>query len=320
MFNQDLINSILIEPISRGANKLLIVSGYASHTMASWHLKKIKDLGLPLINIELIVGMALYDGLKKDIHQGFKDIQSNNNHNLYSHFQCQYVIEQSPVHSKVYIWLNNDLPVEAYTGSANYSQAGFSLGRREYMVPCNPNQAFQYYNNLVNDSMFCNHNDIEDYITLMASHHVLENEMENSSIIFDNNFEKVTLSLLDTRTNNTHLKSGLNWGQRNNREPNQAYIPIPSKVAKSGFFPLESKHFSVLTDDHKNLVLRVQQQGNKALTTPMNNSLIGEYFRNRLGLNNGQFVTRQHLEDYGRTDVTFYKLDDEQFYMDFSPH
>lgn len=40
--------------------------------------------------------------------------------------------------------------------------------------------------------------------------------------------------------------------------------------------------------------------------------------RNRLGLANGQYVTRQDLERYGRTDVDFYKIDEETFYMDFS--
>ena len=54
------------------------------------------------------------------------------------------------------------------------------------------------------------------------------------------------------------------------------------------------------------------------MDTPHNNSLLGEYFRNRLGLPNGAFVTRQHLEDYGRIDVAFYKIDDENYLMDFS--
>ena len=81
---------------------------------------------------------------------------------------------------------------------------------------------------------------------------------------------------------------------------------------------LEKQHFSALTDDGKQLILRVEQQGDKAITTPANNSLLGEYFRNRLGLANGAFVTKADFERYGRSDVTFYKLDDEQFYMDFS--
>jgi hypothetical protein len=54
------------------------------------------------------------------------------------------------------------------------------------------------------------------------------------------------------------------------------------------------------------------------LRLPLSNAQIGEYFRNRLGLANGAYVWKKDLEAYGRTDVTFYKLDDEQFYMDFS--
>ena len=73
-----------------------------------------------------------------------------------------------------------------------------------------------------------------------------------------------------------------------------------------------------MTDDHKQLILRIEQAGDKALTTPLNNSLLGEYFRNRIGVANGAFITKNDLERYGRTDVTFYKIDDEQFYMDFS--
>lgn len=73
-----------------------------------------------------------------------------------------------------------------------------------------------------------------------------------------------------------------------------------------------------LTDDRRSLLLRVEQQNDKAITTPISNALLGEYFRNRLGLAYGEYVTKQHLLNYGRTDVVFYKIDDEQFYMDFS--
>jgi hypothetical protein len=102
----------------------------------------------------------------------------------------------------------------------------------------------------------------------------------------------LTLSLL-ARGGETGTHSGLNWGQRDGREPNQAYISLPAEAARSGFFPLDGNpsgkhnpHFSVLTDDGINLILRVEQQNNKAITTPLNNSLIGEYFRNRIGAAN----------------------------------
>ena len=93
---------------------------------------------------------------------------------------------------------------------------------------------------------------------------------------------------------------------------------MPVAIARTGFFPLNKQHFTVVTDDHHQLIFRVEQENDKAITTPLSNALLGEYFRNRLGLANGEYVTKQHLLDYGRTDVTFYKLDEEQFYMDFS--
>ena len=106
--------------------------------------------------------------------------------------------------------------------------------------------------------------------------------------------------------------------ERNKRNKNQAYIPLPRKIAKSGFFPLNDQHFTARTDDGHILVLRVEQQGDKAITTPLSNAQLGEYFRNRLGLANGAYVNKQDLLNYGRADVTFYKIDDEEFFLDFS--
>ena len=83
-------------------------------------------------------------------------------------------------------------------------------------------------------------------------------------------------------------------------------------------FPLD-RHFTVVTDDDRPLLLRVEQQNDKAITTPLSNAQLGEYFRGRLGLANGAPVVKQDLIDYGRTDVVFYKIDDEQYFMDFSP-
>ena len=65
------------------------------------------------------------------------------------------------------------------------------------------------------------------------------------------------------------------------------------------------------------LILRVQQENDKAITTPMNNSLIGNISETELGLQMGHMFGAD-LERYGRTDVDFYKLDDEHYYMDFS--
>lgn len=186
------------------------------------------------------------------------------------------------------------------------------------MVPCDPQEAFNYYQLIEKDTIFCTHSEIHETIQITKDNSIKDFENNNPG---NNTLQSVTLSLL-TNKGEIGFGSGLNWGHRPNgikREPNQAYIRLPIQIARQNFFPLDKKHFTVITDDNKQLILRTEQQNNKAITTPLNNSLLGEYFRNRLNLPNGSFITKDDLLRYGRTDVTFYKIDDEQFFMDFNP-
>lgn len=318
-YNNLLVELTLLRPIiDLQADQLIIISGYASHNMASWHIKKISESNLAPIKIDLTFGMPQIDGISKDLHEGLQELTELSDEKL-SSFSCKYIYQGAPVHSKIYIWLKDHQPIIAFAGSANYSQSAFSKKRREYMVQCNHNDAYAYYQSLENDSIICNHGEIEEYITIHNNKQVdkLKRGQGNKNAI---NVPHVTLSLLQSNGNVGH-GSGINWGHRRNgikREPNQAYIPLPSKIAKSNFFPLNKQHFSVITDDRKQLILRVQQQNNKAITTPLNNSQLGEYLRNRMGLPNGKFVTLEDFANYGRSDITFYKIDEDQFYMDFS--
>lgn len=242
MLDSAVINQILIEPITRGAQRLLLLSGYATPTMASWHMMKIKELGISPIDIKLIVGMTNYDGLTIDAHEGFRQLTNAQNGSGFSNFQCQYIFQGAPVHSKLYIWVKNEKPVEAYTGSANYTQAGFSTNRREYIVPCNPEEAFNYYNQVECDSIYCTHSEVEDNIVFTPTHPVLDFESEYTQALLGEGIRPIKLSLL-ARDGETGTRSGLNWGQRDRREPNQAYIGLPASIARSGFFPLGKQTF-----------------------------------------------------------------------------
>lgn len=317
LYTNDFRDLVLIEPIRQGADKLKIISAYATHTMASWHITEIASQELPPIEITLVVGMCVFDGISTSVHEGFKGIMEQNNAAGQSHLQCQYVYRGSPVHSTLYLWEKNENPFCAYMGSANYTQSAFSDTRRELLRECDPEEAYTYYETIESDTVYCNHAEVEEDIKIIPTHPILAAEETPLISVRGSGVESITLSLC-ARGGDVGTRSGLNWGQRDKREPNQAYIPLPAAVARSGFFPLEKKHFSVLTDDGKQLVLRVEQQNNKAITTPMNNSLLGEYFRSRIGVGNGEYVTLQNLLEYGRTDVVFYKLDEEQFFMDFS--
>lgn len=63
---------VLLDPIVAGADKLKIVSGYATHTMASWHITEIMSRIQRRVDIDLIVGMCPLDGISVSVHNGLK--------------------------------------------------------------------------------------------------------------------------------------------------------------------------------------------------------------------------------------------------------
>lgn len=70
MLTQNLFERVLLEPANQSANTLYIVSGYASATMVSRHfIQLIKNK--KRVRVELIVGMAIHDGISKKDHTGF---------------------------------------------------------------------------------------------------------------------------------------------------------------------------------------------------------------------------------------------------------
>lgn len=316
MITKDLLETIFFKPIKNGANKLFIIAGYASPNMASWLIKELQEKKLRPIEISLLVGMTPYDGLSETVHEGFKELHARKSEEM-SSFSCSYLSDNPPVHSNVYIWMKNDCPYCAYCGSGGFMQGSFLSSRMEVFENCDPKGALEYYEEIEARTIYCNNEEVADNIKITSKHEILDNDSHTVVCIAGEGVEKIELSLLSSR-GDTGKRSGLNWGQRDNRNRNEAYIRLPSNVANRNFFPLQKQHFLAKTDDNYTLTLCVEQQNNKALTTPLSNAQLGEYFRHRLGLPNGEFITKEHLVNYGRTSVTFYKIDEEEFYMDFS--
>lgn len=316
MISEDILKKILIAPAKEGADSLLILTGYASPSMATWLITALYEENIPAVSIHLIVGMATYDGLNETIHEEFKELHGKNFGDGHSSFTCSYSYGQ-PVHANLYIWIKKGTPYKAYISSACFMQKAFLSNRMELAEKCVPTEAQIIFDKAESNSIFCNHSEVGEYIQFTKYSTLTDIDEKNGSVLKGAGIEHVKLSLL-SKSGNTGSRSGLNWGQRSRRNKNQAYIPLPKEIALSGFFPLNKQQFSAHTDDGHILVLRVEQQGDKAITTPLCNADIGEYFRNRLGLKNGAYVDKVDLLNYGRTDVDFYKIDDEEFYMDFS--
>ena len=280
--------------------------------MARRHIETCQNL-----RISLIVGMGITDGISMSNHRGFVGLEGQ----MDGSFTCRYNTGV-PTHSKLYVWYSAGQPVMAYIGSANYTQRAFIQHvQNEILCCCDPREADTYYQSIIHSSVSCTEPDIENRIPLLnrlilRRTPIVRPQGTQAPMPCEMTHE-VELPLVDRR-GNVPARSGLNWGQRNNRNHNEAYLSIPASIARSGFFPPRTIHFNVLTDDGVTMVFSVAQDTNKALHTPEDNSIMGHYFRRRLGLQDGEFVTRTHLEAYGRTTVTMLKDDEENYYLDFS--
>lgn len=115
------------------------------------------------------------------------------------------------------------------------------------------------------------------------------------------------------------VQYGLNWGQRENRDPNQSYLQLEPDVYNGDFFPVKGKYFIVETDDNETIIFnRAQKEKGCALQTPENNAILGEYIRKRLGIINGAEIVKDDILNYGRDFITFTKIDDLHYKLDFS--
>ena len=307
MITKDLYNEILIQPILQGYHELFVVSGYSSATFLRKHLGDALERN-PKIKIKLIIGM----NQKRRDHSAYLNLIDN----YPTQFDGYYYSGKPEVHSKVYYWRDESNNTLGYSGSANYSQYGFFSDKQQnQMVNGSSEDIFNFFNDLLVDST-----PIVDY--LLKEDEKLQYETVIGSltpgqiewIIPD---KAIRISLL-SRDGTLAKKSGLNWGQRPGRDPNQAYLSIRSDARKEGFLPEKKYTFTLLTDDDSTMDCTVQQDGRKAISTTNDNSELGNYFRKRLNVASGAMITKEHLRDYGRSDFLLKKLDEETFFLDFS--
>lgn len=318
-----LFERVLLDPVRRGASELFVVSGYASASMVTRHFELVATELSKEISIDLHIGMTGLDGLSKDTLLALQAIPRQIGGKT---FNCTMNTKGFSNHSKVFVWCDDEGPVEAYLGSSNYTQLGFGLSKRaknhiETCTPVNPVTAFDFVMASARGGIGYKSADLAQHVDLYD-----EPEFRNLANQ-DPDFEKpafayVDLPLVTLRRSSygqIHEKSGLNWGQRDGRDPDQAYIPVPSNIANSGFFPPQGVHFQVVTDDGEAFICTTAQGNAKAIETPNDNSILGKYFRTRLNLASGAFVTTEDLERFGTKVVRLSKVSDDSYILSFQP-
>lgn len=344
-----LFDYALVNPLfsSKAPDTLRIVSGYATHAMAARHLLETTARKKHLA-VDLVYGMAGADGVRKSDHLGFISLEGHHEFQYNGDFSCSYVKKPKSVHSKVYVWCRGDVPVQAFIGSANYSETGFnSSSRIETLAECDPVTALDFFWETKKKTVPCAQaNRDVDFPPKLRSYEIPKQFNQSLMIETDEHSPyrgclKIVVPLINAKG---HLGdgSGLNWGVTSDgtprlsnkknpnsfRNPNEAYIRIPKKIAMTGFFPEynplakhkeEQTRFTIITDDGETFsCVRTSGGYGKEIETPQDNSELGRYFRKRLGLSDGAYIDVKAMKKYGRFDVTFYKTHDESYVMDFS--
>lgn len=321
----NLFQHVLLSPVGDGCDELHVLSGYASADFVLFHLLEVRtQLGRD-ITVHLHVGMTGEDGLELSSHQGFLGaIKAMSGDWL----RISYAPIGVSDHSKLYVWRRNGVAEVAWLGSANYSASGFGLTgtRRESMVQVDPQAAWNALRSAVEGFVPAGDPDLftRVHIYEVTSPEQRERLLEAGPITIpsDSGTESVELPLVQTTRSPGEVHNagaGLNWGQRGSRRRSEAYIPVPSKIAQSRFFPQRGYPFAVHTDVGDTIFFTVAQDGDKALHSVPDNATVGVWFRSRLGVDNDAFVTTADLERFGRKSVIFTALDDGSYFMDFRP-
>ena len=322
-FSERLFERVLLEPAERGATELFAISGYSSPSMVVRHFQELVKVSSG-ITLDLQVGMTGKGGIAEASLAGFRSLQSQV---IRGRVNCRFNIGV-PNHSKLYVWCTEDGPVEAFMGSANYTQTGFGIGgaagkQAEICVAVNPTMAFDLLIQASGTSLGVDDPRVDGLITVVdwgpdEAHEAFESGAQVSA----QGHDSVLLPLVQTTKSPGEVHNpggGLNWGQRGNRNRNEAYIPIPSGVRKSNFFPEKGVRFQIITDDGDSFIAAVAQQGDKAIETPENNSLIGAYFRRRLKLMPGAMVNTSDLDRFGSNGARFVRLSEDLYRLEFQP-
>lgn len=289
------------------------------------------------LSIEIILGMTKSSLSHKKHEDICRLIRFLNGSKDMPKISCRYISNGSEVHSKVYIWSRHDenskeSPLVAFCGSLNYTMNAF-YKRRESVCLCNSLEAYEYYNDLLSDTIDCFDPNVSDKLKNVINNTqetVIEPDNSESDYIkYDSiiPIDTLDVSLLCADGKATGYGSGVNWGIRKNgtkRDKNQAYIPYNKNDKKEGFFPDRNNSneencpmFKVITKDFGSFHMRMAQQGNKALQSVESNAIIGEWIRKRIGTPSGGYITKQMLELYGKTYVTFRKYADGTYLLDF---
>lgn len=259
-----------------------------------------------------------------------------------SHSNIDIFYSRTPVHSKCYIWIKEDVIKYALIGSANFSTNGLTTPFREVLTQVSQSSFTvldDYLNQVLNNSVHCS----DPSVAIAPTVSYPPSVATDSNIGGGSQSINVCDMALYDRYNTVPTASGLNWGHGSgNVSVDDAYIPIrmnhirhfpdlfPPKqnapiTTTGGRQQRHNDSIEMIWDDGEVMegLLEGSQDmdGNKYpknLSSSPQKSILGSYFRRRLGLTSNTLITMDHLNSYGRNYVSVSLLPNGTYYMNFS--
>lgn len=302
------------------SDELIVLSGYVGPSP----VKRLEELPLKIL---VIYGMYGSDGIGDKLNQTLIKLNDSleNTNIKYSTI---------PVHSKCYIWKKDNKIKHVLVGSANFSTNGLKTPFREILAETNIDTFYtlnEYLNKVLENCIDCHNGIIKKTDVKILKESYLNPDFCN-------------VTLLDPRTGEIPNASGLNWGQGEVAHTNKddAYLAIRSEYIKKypQLFP-EKQEFpqkdcergrkrnndsiEIIWDDGytmEGLLEGSYVMGGKLYPKQISSfpskKILGQYIRERLGVEHGKKVTKQDLEKYGRYDITISLQGEGIYYFDFS--
>lgn len=342
---EDLYKKVIQEP-AEYFNYLKVVSGYAS---AGFLKKVIADF--PDHKVTLIVGMAPL-GISVKNHEEFKKICTS-----FPKIKVFYQTETPPTHMKIYQWYFGESPGVSFIGSANFSEAGF-LGQNEILSPmidifstliedilsrsvfCLDEEVlsriplFEDIESIkssseefisrkpVNYDMLLLNRNYDDNV-FKSKEKKTHNKVNLKKMLLNNlrltPYNHITVELM--LKDDPHWESkALNVWTRPHNTKSDSYINIErtNKLGETKWdFFSRNADIQVISDDDTQWIVRRAGEYGKELKVIEGISFY-EYFSHRLGITEERSLSYKDFYNYGRTNVDFYKLNENQYLLDFS--
>lgn len=335
LFYQDLANIVFTRYQLMQCDEIIILSGYVGPS-------PIQRLNTLPLKSTVIYGMYGCDGIQESLHNAL--IKQNSE---LENVSIKY--STIPVHSKCYIWRDHGKVVHALIGSANFSENGLTTPFKEVLAETTYdtfNPLNQYLQMVLGSAIDCEQG--------VSKRNKRKAQPQGGQQDYDPDVCSMPLFILD-KTGNPFIpaSSGINWGMAklagSHVNINDAYIRIgsdllehyPDMFPKKQTCPSEGQEVHRVGHRHNDIIEIIWDDGTemkgllegsipkkdpagnielypKQLASCPKKSELGNYLRQRLGVQEGVPITLDDLDRYGRRTIDVSLQGEGIYYFDFS--